>query len=109
MAAGMAVRQGVVFRQNGHLRPRLAPKCGTKGGFQAPDGLLSGQAKGLQCSGKRFHGKVLLKAQFRMVMDLAADLDDAVGGRIDGLHNLLLRRHEHVLLDQQRSADGACV
>jgi len=45
--------------------------------------LLSGNPKGFQGITQGFGGEVFLKTQLRMRMDLAADLDDTLGGSID--------------------------
>jgi hypothetical protein len=83
MATGMAVREGIVFRENRHLRSCLAAELSTQGRVQASDWLLSRNPKGFQGTTQSFGGEVFLKAQLRMRMDLAADLDDTLGGSVD--------------------------
>ena len=83
MSTGMAVRQGVVFRQNGDFRPCLAAKFRAKGGFQAAGRLLGGDLEGFQGASQGFGGEVLLKAKLRMIMDPAAGLNDTLGRGID--------------------------
>jgi hypothetical protein len=79
----MAVRQGVVFCQNRDFWPCLAAKFRAKGGFQAAGRMLGSDPKGLQGAGQGFGHEMLLKVQLRMLMDLAAGLDDAIGRGID--------------------------
>ena len=89
----MAVWQGVIFRENRHLRLHLAAELRTQGGVQAPGWLLNGNPKGLQGATQGFGCKVFLEAQLRMRMDQAADLDDTFGGGVNSSYDLIPNRH----------------